>query len=229
MRKILLAAAITGCLTLTACGGSDDEKADGKPTTKKPSASSSVDCTDQSLSQEEWLEYCADADVPGGGTEGDTAKPLALGKPAETIGDGGTGVLEVTPTTVVYAKEGGGETPEYGLFAVVTIKDRATKAVAAAEAPPISGGGWKWIAPDGEAIDAGGGTSFNVVMDKYNNAGPVQPGSFHWTAEVFDLTPEQAKGGTLVYTDGEGTAYRWKVPAKDSGPQIDEVKQQLKF
>lgn len=162
-------------------------------------------------------------------TASPSPKELSLGQPTVTVGDGGTGELEVTPTTLVYAKKGGGETPQYGVFAVVTVKDRASGAVAAEEPPPVSGGGWQWIAPSGEAVEKGGGTSFNVVLDKFNGAGEVQPGSFQWHTVVFDLTPEQAKGGTLVYTDGNETAYRWKVPATDTGPQISEVKKQLEF
>jgi hypothetical protein len=192
------------CLPLAACSAGEDGK---------PSAASSpavVESTDE----------LAPAPSPS---------VLALEEPAHTVGDGGTGELEVTPTTVVYTKEGGGETSTYGTFAVVTVKVRNVGAVPAEEVPPMSGGGWEWIAPDGEALDAGDGQAFNVVMDKYNNAGSVQPGSFHWKAAVFDLSPEQAKGGTLVYKDGADAAYRWKVPPQTSGPQAEEVRKQLEF
>lgn len=203
MRTTTIAACLlAACLPLTACAGSEE------PAAEKPPAASSQP------------EEPAAEPAP---------KELTLGKPAETVGDSGTGELEVTPTTVVYVDEGGGETPEHGRFAVVTVKDKATSAVAAAEAPPASGGGWAWIAPDGQSVDSGGGTSFNVVLDSFNNAGEVQPGSFTWNAVVFDLTEKQAAGGTLVYTDGNGTTHRWKVPAEDTGPQIEQVKEELEF
>ncbi|MEV0112799.1 hypothetical protein AB0H77_06015 [Streptomyces sp. NPDC050844] len=53
-------------------------------------------------------------------------------------------------------------------------------AAPADEPAPISGGGWKWMAPDGETIDSDGGNAYNVVVDKYNNADPVQPGTYQW-------------------------------------------------
>lgn len=177
---------------LTACGGGDDDKTAAKAEASSPAAPAS-------------------SEEPAGQVE---ASPK-LGTPARTTGDGGTGVLEITPDTVVF------------VFAVVTMKDKAVTAVAADEPAPISGGGWKWMAPDGEMIDVGGGNGFNVVMDKYNNADPVQPGAWQWRSQVFDLTPAQAKGGTLIYIDGEEKAHRWQMPSTDSGPNVVEVKQQL--
>jgi hypothetical protein len=190
---------------LTACGGGDDSDGSSNPSaapTSEPAPS-------------------AEPTTP----ESD----LKLGESARTTGDGGTGVLEITPDTIVFTKEGGGETAENGMFAVVTMKDKAMTAVAADEPAPITGGGWKWMAADGEMIDVGGGTAFNVVMEKYNNADPVQPGAYQWRSQVFDLTPEQAKGGTLIYIDGEEKAFRWKMPSTDSGPNVVEVKKQLEF
>ncbi|MFF3928297.1 hypothetical protein [Streptomyces hirsutus] len=154
---------------------------------------------------------------------------MKLGEPARTTGDGGTGVLEITPDTVVFTKEGGGETAANGVFAVVTMKDKAMTAVAADEPAPISGGGWKWMTADGEMLGWDSGNSTSVVMDKYNNADPVQPGSYQWRSQVFDLTPAQAKGGTLIYIDGEEKAHRWEMPSEDSGPNVAEVKKQLEF
>jgi hypothetical protein len=73
------------------------------------------------------------------------------------------------------------------------------------------------------------GNAFNVVMDKYSNADPVQPGAWQWRSQVFDLTEAQAKGGTLIYIDGEEKAFRWEMPSTDSGPSVAEVKKQLEF
>ncbi|WP_030757152.1 hypothetical protein [Streptomyces sp. NRRL F-5135] len=225
-------------LMLTGCGGGSDSS-DAKPktaaTASEPAAEESptempTDCSNEDLSQAEWMESCSGTEgSKGGSSQPTTAGPLELGTPVPTTGDGGTGVLEMTPTTVVYSKDGAGNDPDKDVFAVVTVKQRPTTAAPAAEVPPMSGGGWSWIAPDGQSIDEGNGQSFNVVMDDFGAAGPVQPGSFVWDAAVFDLTAAQAKGGTLVYVDSEETAFRWKIPAADSGPQVAEVKEQLKF
>ncbi|WP_069883568.1 hypothetical protein [Streptomyces luteocolor] len=199
------AAAATAALllvTLTACA-SDDGDPDEKSATKTP------------------------ASTPKEPNGDDGAETLKFGEPAQTIGENGTGVLQITPDSIVYVKRNGTDTAENGVFAVVTLKDKAMTAAAADEVAPISGGGWKWIAPDGETIDAGGGESYNVVVDKYNNEDPVQPGTYQRRLRAFDLTPAQAKGGTLIYVDGEETAHLWKVPAVDSGPHVTELKKQL--
>lgn len=186
---------------LTACGGSSggDDKAES-PTVKASSPASKP-------SQPE--------------------KGLAFGKPAQTTGDGGAGVLQITPDTVVFTKEASGETAANGVFVVVTMKDKAMTAVAADEPAPIGGGGWKWMAPDGEMVAFDTGNSSNVTMGKYNNADPVQPGSYQWRSQVFDVTPAQAKGGTLIYIDGAEKAFRWEMPSTDTGPNVAEVKKQL--
>ncbi|MGY1579129.1 hypothetical protein [Streptomyces sp. MN13] len=193
---------------LTACGGSSDND----DTAAKPKKSASVEA--------------APSEEP---TAGQVEEGLELGEPATTTGDGGTGVLEITPDTIVFAKEASGETAANGTFVVITMKDKAMTAVAADEPAPISGGGWKWMAADGEMIDTQVGNAFNVTMDKYNNADPVQPGAWQWRSQVFDLTEAQAKGGTLIYIDGEEKAHRWEMPSKDSGPSVAEVKKQLEF
>jgi len=199
------AAAVAAMLlaALTACGGGGDDKAETKPSA---------------------VEAAPSEESPAAPEQG-----MKLGSPARTAGDGGTGVLEITPDTVVFTEEGGGETSENGVFAVVTMKDKAMTAVAADEPAPITGGGWKWMAPDGEMIGFDSGNSTGVVMDKYNNADPVQPGTWQWRSQVFDLTPEQAKGGTLIYIDGEEKAHRWEMPSTDAGPNVAEVLKQLKF
>ncbi|GAA2192678.1 hypothetical protein [Streptomyces bangladeshensis] len=199
------AAAATAALllaALTACGGGDDDDS------TKPAAAPTPSASEASPSAE-------------------PEKTLGLGDPARTTGDGGTGVLQITPDTIVFTKTASGETAANGVFVVVTMKDKAMTAVAADEVPPITGGGWKWMAPDGEMIAFDSGNSSSVTMDKYDNADPVQPGGYQWRAQVFDLTPAQAKGGTLIYIDGEEKAFRWKMPAADSGPSVAEVKKQL--
>lgn len=218
--------AVVLATALVACGGSGDSTPKAKAKSRATHAAK-VDCSAKNMSEADWVEHCSAAQGPNGPKPQESDYPL--GKAAPTTGDEGTGVLEMTPTTVVYSTDGAGNEPEHGIFAVVTVKQRPTTAVAAAEAPPVSGGGWQWIAPNGQAVDSGDGASFNVVTEGFSAAGPVQPGSFVWDAAVFDLTTAQAKGGTLVYIDGEGAAHRWKMPAGDTGPQVAEVKKQLKF
>jgi hypothetical protein len=215
--RITAATAVLLLASLTACGGGDGDKPAEKPGTTAPGEpTSSGDPTGGSES-------------PGGGSTGGSegGEGLALGEAAQTTGDGGTGVLEITPDTVVFSLTGSGETAENGVFAVVTMKDKAMTAVAADEPAPISGGGWTWMTPDGEMIGWDSGNSSNVTLDKYSGADPVQPGGYQWRSQVFDLTPAQAKGGTLIYIDGENKAHRWKMPATDSGPHVAEVKKQL--
>jgi hypothetical protein len=186
---------------LTACGGGKDDSGTATAKSKKSGATAT-----------------APSEQPSGQVE----KDLKFGTPAQTTGAGGTGVLQITPTNVVFTKTGGGETSQYGVFAVVTMNDKAMTAVAADEVPS-----WQWIAPDGQTVDEGTGNAFNVAMDKFNNAGDIQPGAYQLRSKVFDLTAAQTKGGTLIYKDGTDVVQRWKVPAADSGPSVAEVKKQL--
>lgn len=221
IRTAALAAAIM-CLPLTACG-SDDAK------DKPKKASSSFDCTLQT-SQAEWTKHCADkaADEP----QGVSTKPMALGKAVETAGSPhpfegpGGGVLEIGPTTITYAKTATGETPENETFAVIAYKARSTKAVAAAESAPIENGGWEWVAPDGQAVDTLSGNATNITPEGYDGGGTVKPGTYQWRAVAFDITTAQ-RGGTLTYTDGDGTTWRWTAPAKDTGPDLTKLKAAL--
>lgn len=190
---------------LAACGGgdgSDDSAA-------KPEASAT------------------DAVPTESGTPGEVEKSLKFGTPAQTTGDGGEGTLEITPDSVVFTKQAAGEAAANGVFVVVAMKDKATGAVAADEPAPITGGGWKWMSPDGEMIGWDSGNSTNVTPNKYENNDPVQPGAWQWRSKVFDLTEDQAKGGTLIYIDGEEKAFRWEMPSTDSGPNSADLKKQL--
>lgn len=229
-RATTIAAITAAALALTACGGGDGNSS-GKGKTKRPAAGKSVDCTDENLSQAEWIDNCSDQDDQGAG--GKQSKPMKLGKAARTegaqtpVGGPGGGTLEITPTTVVYSRDGIGETPENGEFAVVTLKEKPLSDHAVAESAPMEGGGWKWIAPDGQAVDEGNGTSFNVVPETYSGGGAIQPGSWAWDVAAFDLSEAQ-RGGTLLYTDGAGVSYRWKMPAEDAGPEVGKLKAELK-
>lgn len=150
VRATMLTAAIL-LTALTACGSSND----GSDSATRKSAAQDTPTSPMKPAQPE--------------------KGLAFGKSAQTTGDEGTGVLEITPDTVVFTKTASGETAANGAFVVVTMKDKAMTAVAADEPAPISGGGWKWMAPDGEMIAYDTGNSSNVTMDKYNNADRLLP------------------------------------------------------
>lgn len=215
---------------LTACGG-DGGKADPKsPDKAKASASKKVDCADESLSQAEWMKYCSDE---GSGTGGDgTAgiKKLAFGKAATTVGaqspaDGTAGgeTLEVTPSTVVYQAEAMGNTASNGVYAIIAVKDRAP-AGKAAESAPIEGGGWQWIAADGQALSEGENDASSITPQGFTGGGSIPAGAWAWDSVAFDLSKAQASGGTLVYTDGAGATFQWKVPAADSGPDLAKLK-----
>lgn len=220
----LLVAALTGC------GGAGD-KAEESAAKGKASPSASVDCTDQSLGQAEWLKHCADEAGTGGGGGGQQDQtPMPLGKTVETIGaespaDGGPGGggLEVTPTTIVYQREAMGNTPLNGLFAIITVKDQAPNAADAAESAPIEGGGWQWIAPDGQALDEGENEASSITPNGFTGGGTIKAGTWAWRTLAFDITEAQ-KGGVLIYTDGAAQTYRWQMPKSEQGPELAALK-----
>jgi hypothetical protein len=157
---------------------------------------------------------------------------MALGRAVRTVGDPapangtGGGVLEITPRSVVYLARTEFDMPKSGRFVVVTMRLRSMTAVAATETAPISGGGWKYTAPDGRSFGTTSGNAANVTPDGFGGGGAVDPGTYQSTSEAFDIAPGQV-GGTLYYKDGDGVTYRWKLPAADSGPDIAEVKKSL--
>ena len=228
------AAAVLLLAVLTACSGSghaDGPGSNENPAAAKsssPKAKPSVDCNDTSLDQATWVKNCSGKGTGGDGTTG--TQTLAWGKPAKTVGaqspaDGGPGggALEVTPTTVVYAKTAMGNTSTNGTFAIITIKDHATGSTAAAESAPLENGGWQWITPDGQALDEGENEASSITPNGFTGGGMIKAGTWHWDTIAFDLAEAQ-RGGTIAYTDGAGTVFKWKVPAADQGPELAAVK-----
>ncbi|MEU4154714.1 hypothetical protein [Streptomyces antimycoticus] len=228
------AAAATAALllaALTACGGGEDstKPAAAPKSSASKSASPKVNCDDTSLSQTDWMKHCSG----GAGTDGDAAaetKELAWGKPAQTVGamtpvggQPGGGDLEVTPTTVVYQKTAMGNTAANGVYAIITVRDKATGEKAATESAMIEGGGWQWIAPDGQALAEGENDASSITPNGFTGGGMVKAGTWQWGTVAFDLTEAQ-RGGTLAYTDGAGATFKWKVPAKDNGPELAALK-----
>ncbi|GAA1367494.1 membrane lipoprotein lipid attachment site-containing protein [Streptomyces beijiangensis] len=207
MRKILLAATAVACLALAGCNDSSSGDDSGnKPPEKLPSATAT-----------------SGGETPGTAPEG---AALALGTPARTVGARTVGILEITPTTVVHTGKSGGVTSKYGTFVVVTMREKSLSANPAEEEKPAAGG-WKWLAPDGQTTVAGNGNSAQVSLGAYNSHGEIQPGDTQPRATVFDLTLAQARGGSAVYTDGTKAPFRWEIPAKDSGPDVADVRRQL--
>lgn len=201
----LAALAMIAALGLGACGGDSDAASDDpKPTSPAPAESPAAKPRDPAL--------------------GATAHTAGSLHPVE--GDGG-GMLDIAPSTITYVTEGTGQKAEQEVFAVVAYKATSTKSVAAAETVPAENKGWQWIAPDGEAAENSGFSAPSVNARGFTNAGPIQSGSFQWRSQVFDINEAQ-RGGTLVYVDGEGEAFRWKMPAKDAGPELARLKAALK-
>lgn len=220
--RIIAAVLAASCLTLAACSADGVQAADAKR-----KVSSSFDCDDASVPQADWVKHCKAA---GKKAPEKTGRAMTLGKTVETIGaqnpvggETGGGGLEVTPTSVLYVRKAMGYTSARGVYAIVTVKDRAPNAVAAAESAPIEGGGWQWIAPDGQAVSAGEGEASSIVPDGFVGGGMVQAGTYKWDTRAFDIADAQ-RGGTLLYTDGAGKAYRWKVPSADAGPELAALK-----
>ncbi len=235
MRKTLfLTAAAAGvaaaCLALTACGP-DGGGSDSKPSASAPASASASTAAQPSAGAS------SPTATPGNDSATPSANPgaggtaLALGVPSRTVGSQLVGVLEITPTTVVYTKEADGTTSRFGTFAVVTTKDASLTANAADEEPARAGGtkgGWRWLAANGQSVAEGNGSAPKILVNGYDGTGRIEPGTSQSRSEVFDLTPDQAKGGgTLVYTDATGAENRWKVPAVDAGPQVADVKKRL--
>ncbi|MEV5937975.1 hypothetical protein [Streptomyces sp. NPDC051994] len=216
MRKILLATTATACLALTACatgdpGGSHDS-AD-----KPPAASASPQPATPTPPA---------ANTPA--TPGPDDAALALGMASRTVGTKFVGILEITPTTVVYTKKAHGTASRFGTFAVIITKDASLSANAADEEPANgTKGGWRWIAANGQSVFEGTGAAHKVLVSGYNGVGRIEPGGHQLRSEVFDLTPDQAGGGTLVYADAAGGDSRWRIPAVDSGPQVADVRKRL--
>lgn len=156
-----------------------------------------------------------------------TPAAYKLGDAIQTDGDPDTGgVLQITPTSVIYTTKTSTDKPDNGRFIIITTKVQAMTAAPAAETAPADGGGWTYITPDGQAISTMDGNATTVTLDDFNGAGTIDPGTFKWDSEAFDIAPNQA-GGTLSYKDGRGHITRWTLPKTNTGPQVDKVLREL--
>ncbi|MFF7871090.1 hypothetical protein ACFZCT_32245 [Streptomyces qaidamensis] len=154
---------------------------------------------------------------------------LKFGQTADTAGADGKGTAQITPETVVYVDKAGADAPEHGLFAVVTFKagNRAKDSVSITAAQ----GGFRWKTLDGKTIKAGNSEGAgNIDPIGFNDAGgkpTVRANTYQVNTVAFDISSVE-KGGTLVYVDGDGVAFRWKVPATSAGPAANALKSALK-
>ncbi|MFI8895755.1 hypothetical protein [Streptomyces paradoxus] len=154
---------------------------------------------------------------------------LEFGQTADTAGADGKGTAQITPEAVVYVGKAGADAPEHGLFAVVAFKagNRAEESVTTT----VAQGGFRWKTPDGKTIKAGNSEEAKgiapVGFDDDGGKPAVRANSYQVETVAFDITSVE-KGGTLVYVDGDGVAFRWKVPSTNSGPTANALKSALK-
>ncbi|MFH8683566.1 hypothetical protein [Streptomyces lydicus] len=151
---------------------------------------------------------------------------LRLGQNADTVGVGGKGALRITPDTVVYVHKAGADTPEHDLYAVVAFS--AANRTATPVTATTGKGGFRWKAPDGHTVKAGNSRgAARIAPVGFHDGGPtVRPHTYGRNTVAFDLTDAE-KGGTLVYVDGKGAAFYWKIPAASSGDTVAALKSAL--
>ncbi|MFE9003063.1 hypothetical protein ACFYOY_13120 [Streptomyces sp. NPDC007875] len=199
MRRTIAAVILAATLPLTACSGGDSGKDsnDSKP----------------------------EKTVKGGATKGASSKPMPLGKVVETVGSSGEGRMDITPSSVIWTSKAADAEPRNGMFVIVAVKDQAVGSVTA-EAAMLENGGWQWVAPDGQSIREDEGEASSVQSEGFVGGGEVQPGTYKWRTVTFDLSKAQIPG-TLMYVDGAGHAFKWKLPQSDAGPESKKLRDGL--
>ncbi|PKW12347.1 hypothetical protein SAMN05428944_0397 [Streptomyces sp. 1222.5] len=162
------------------------------------------------------------------GDDRDEPKPSAratfeLGQSADTAGVGGNGTMRITPDTVLYISRTNAGAPEHDLYAVVTFsaENRSKTPVTAT----TKVGGFRWKATKGHSVSAGNSKSAaRIAPDGFADGGPTVPsGNFRRNTIAFDIASAE-KGGILVYVDGNGDAYRWRIPNASTGPVVSALK-----
>jgi hypothetical protein len=152
---------------------------------------------------------------------------LNFGQSADTAGVGGRGTAQITPDAVVYVDKAGAETPEHGLFAVVRFEagNRSKTPVTTTAGK----GGFRWRTPGGKTVSAGNskGAGRLAPIGFSEGAPDVSPKTYQVDSVAFDITVTE-KGGTLVYVDGDGVAFRWKIPSTNSGSTASALESALK-
>lgn len=169
------------------------------------------------------LAACTDSGDRSSTPEPSPRATLRLGQSADTAGVGGRGAARITPDTIVYADRTGFGAPEHGLFAVVTYqsRNRTTSRVTTTAGQ----GGLRWTTEDGRTVtDRNSKAATGVAPIGFSEGGAALPPEVgHQDVAVFDIAAGE-RGGILVYVDGDGTAFRWKIPASDSGAAVPALK-----
>jgi hypothetical protein len=112
---------------------------------------------------------------------------------------------------------------------VVTFKagNRAEESVTTTAAQ----GAFRWKTLDGKTIKAGNRQGAGSIAPfGFNDGGGklvVRANTYQVNTVAFDIASVE-KGGTLVHVDGDGVAFRWKVPSTNSGPAANVLKSALK-
>ncbi len=163
-----------------------------------------------------------------GGDNNGSPKPrtrtaLKLSQSADTAGAGGDGTMRITPDTVLYLSRTSSGTPERDLYAIVTFsaENRSKRPVTAT----TKTGGFRWKAANGHTVSAGNSrNAARIAPTGFADGGPtVASGTFRRNTVAFDITNAE-RGGTLLYVDGNGDAYRWQIPATSSGRAVSALK-----
>ncbi|WP_406088986.1 hypothetical protein [Streptomyces sp. NBC_01013] len=151
---------------------------------------------------------------------------LQLGQSVDSVGAGGRGAAQITPDTVVYVDSARFGTPEHGLFAVVSY--RSTNRTKSHVTTTAEQGGLRWKAADGHTVTVRNSKAATKVAPiGFSEGGPaLTRETSHQDVAVFDIAAAE-RGGTLIYVDGDGTAFRWKIPATNSGSSVPALKSAL--
>ncbi|MFZ3565566.1 hypothetical protein ACOKM5_01230 [Streptomyces sp. BH097] len=168
------------------------------------------------------LTACTGNDEPSASTSG-PQPTLTLGHRVRTAGVGGKGTAWIDPDTVVYARTTTFGAPEHGVFAVVNYRSgdgSEPRVTTTAER-----GGFRWKTPEGRTVKARNTKAAKKLAPiGFSEGGPVvAPKEWHQDVAVFDIAAAE-KGGTLVYVDGKGVAFRWKIPGGNSGTAVPALK-----
>ncbi|MBO8184053.1 hypothetical protein [Streptomyces spirodelae] len=134
--------------------------------------------------------------------------------------------MHITPDTVVYVDKTRTRSPEHDLFAVVAV-EAANKTKTPVKATGDNGGS-RWKTPDGHTVEAGNSKgAAQIAPTGFTDGGPtVKPHAYRVNTVAFDITTAE-RGGTLTYRDGDGTEFRWKIPARNSGTAVPALKSAL--
>lgn len=152
---------------------------------------------------------------------------LKLGQGSDTVGAGGKGTLEITADSVAYVEKAGSSNPEHDLFAV--LRYDATNRSKTPVTSTADTSGFRWQTSDGHTVKAGNTEVARGVfaLGASNDGGATVPPKVFMTDTVaFDITAAQ-KGATLIYVDGDGVTYRWKIPPTSAGSAASALESDL--